>query len=90
MWTRVYTREMERRSWVPDIEVIADQLIEDYRSAAWEVEGIGPTGKVNAGDLDALGTVESWQATARDHDEEFTEDDWVALVQELARRAAKA
>jgi hypothetical protein len=30
----------------------------------------------------------SWLATARDHGDEFTEDDWMALVQELARRAA--
>lgn len=80
--------ELERRRWVPDVKTIADQLIEDYRSATWAVEGLGPSGMVSEGDSDALGTITSWQATARDHDEEFTGDDWVALVQELAQRAA--
>ena len=28
--------------------------------------------------------MESWQTTARDHGEQFTEDDWLILVQELA------
>jgi hypothetical protein len=32
--------------------------------------------------------MESWQTTARDHGEQFTEDDWLIPVQELARRAA--
>lgn len=67
---------LERRKWVPDVAAIADQLIGDYRDARPE------------GNLDALSTMESWQATARDHGDEFTEDDWLALVQELARRAA--
>ena len=67
-----------RRTWVPDPTVISDQLIEDYRSAERKDEG----------DLDALSTMESWQTTARDHGEQFTEDDWLILVQELARRAA--
>ena len=80
--------ELERKKWVPDVKIIADQLIEDYSSATWAVEGLGPSGMVSEGDSDALGTIISWQATARDHDEEFTEDDWIALVQELARRAA--
>ena len=30
------------------------------------------------GDDDAVGTMASWIATARDHGEEFTEDDWIA------------
>jgi hypothetical protein len=37
---------------------------------------------VSEGDGDALSPIASWQATARDHGEEFTEDDWVTLVQE--------
>jgi hypothetical protein len=35
--------ELERRKWVPDVKAIADQLIEDYSSATWEAEGIGPS-----------------------------------------------
>lgn len=31
-------------------------------------------------------TMVSWIATAKDHGEEFQEDDWIALVQELGRR----
>jgi hypothetical protein len=79
---------MKRRTWVPDVKLIADQLITDYRHATWALE-TGQMG-VSQGDNDALGTIASWQATARDHGEEFTENDWVALMQELARRAAAA
>lgn len=67
---------LQPRRWVPDPVAIADQLIEDYRSAPHE----------SVGSLDALSTIESWQATAESHGEEFTQDDWVALVEELARR----
>jgi hypothetical protein len=70
--------EMQRRKWAPDPAAIADQLIADYRDASEEAQG----------DLDAIGTMESWQATARANGEEFIEDDWLALVQELARCAA--
>jgi len=77
---------MKRKTWVPDVKLIADQLIEDYRTATWAMES-GQMG-VSQGDNDSLGTIASWPATARDHGEEFTENDWVALVQELARRAA--
>jgi hypothetical protein len=80
---------VERRSWVPDVAMIADQLIEDYRTETWGVEGIGPDGRVSEGDSDAVGTMASWIAAAKDHGEEFQEDDWIALVQELARRAAR-
>ena len=45
--------KLERRKWVPDIADIADQLITDYRSAERE------------GDLDALSTMDSWQARRR-------------------------
>ena len=65
------------RKFVPDVAAIADQLVADYRT-----EG------EYSGDIDALTTMTSWLATARDHGDEFTEDDWMALVQELARRAA--
>jgi hypothetical protein len=79
---------MKRKTWVPDVKLIADQLITDYRAATWAME-TGQMG-VSQGDNDSVGTIASWQATARDHGQEFTENDWVALVQELARRAAAA
>jgi hypothetical protein len=79
---------MKRRAWAPDVKLIADQLIENYRTATWAME-TGQMG-VSLGDSDSLGTIASWQATARDQGEGFTENDWVALVQELARRAAAA
>jgi hypothetical protein len=40
---------MERRKWVPDVVMIADQLIADYRDAAIE----------EAGNADALHTIRS-------------------------------
>jgi hypothetical protein len=69
---------MQRRKWVPDPALIADQLIEDYRAESDE-----------RGFLDGVSTITSWQATAQTHGEELIEDDWVALVLELARRAAR-
>ncbi|MGO9155343.1 hypothetical protein [Mycobacterium sp.] len=81
--------KLQRRKWVPDVRMIADQLIADYRSATFSVEGIGGPGeRIPEGDLDAIGTMASWLATAADHGEEFQEDDWICLVQELASRAA--
>jgi hypothetical protein len=59
--------------------MVADQLIEDYRNATHESEG----------NMDAVSTIDSWHATARAHGDEFTEDDWIALVQELVRRLAE-
>ncbi|WP_374023205.1 hypothetical protein [Mycobacterium sp. HNNTM2301] len=67
---------MKRRSWIPDPATIADQLVEDYRNAT---DG-------SHGDLDAISTMASWFEIGQGHGEEFTEDDWIALVQELARR----
>jgi hypothetical protein len=68
---------IRRRTWVPDPVTIADQLVADYRNT---VEGLGY--------LDAVETLVSWQATAADRGETFTDDDWMALALELARRAA--
>lgn len=45
---------IERRAWVPDVGAIADQIIEDYRTSTWAVEGLGPRGCVCEGDSDAL------------------------------------
>jgi hypothetical protein len=81
--------QMHRRNrkWVPDPAAIADQLIGDYRDATQRNPN-DPLEARGQGDLDAIGTMESWQESAEFHGGEFTEDDWLALVQELARRAA--
>jgi hypothetical protein len=68
--------ELRPRKWVPPINVIADQLVEDGRTATSE-------GELS---MDITRSLGSWQETARDHGEEFTEDDWFALVEELVRR----
>jgi hypothetical protein len=78
--------DIHRRQWVPNPATIADQLVNDYRNAKTQAED--PREAMAYGDLDAIGTLASWLGAARDHFEEFQEDDWVALVQELARRAA--
>ena len=69
----------------PSSEPDDDNAHADHRR---QREGIGAEGAVSEGDADAVGTMASWFATAKDHGEEFQEDDWIALVQELARRAA--
>ncbi|MFM8598146.1 MAG: hypothetical protein ACKOB8_03970, partial [Mycobacterium sp.] len=76
VWPTVVS-SMEERPWVSDPDAIADQLIRDYRDG-------GP----DQGNLDAVATMISWINTASFHGSEFTEDDWITLVQELARRAA--
>ena len=67
---------MRRRSWVPDIRAIADQLVEDFRTGGDDGQGF----------MDILATLQSWQETAQSHGDEFREDDWIALVHELVRR----
>ena len=52
------------------------------RKTTWAFEGIGRQGFVTEGDDDAISTMPSWIATAKDHGEEFTEYDWIALLQE--------
>jgi hypothetical protein len=71
--------ELQRRKWVPDINMIADQLIRDFST---EDEG--------QGSLDINSTLDSWQATAQFHGDQLTEDDWGALVKELVRRIVLA
>jgi hypothetical protein len=82
---------MQRRNWVSDVEIVADQLIENYRSATLGVGGPGadPTREtVIEGDVEAINTMTSWIAKAEQHGGEWQEDDWFALVQVLAKRAA--
>ena len=76
---------------MPDVNAIADQLVTDYRTATVYASDDKSLEALNArgqADLDAIGTMDAWVTTAQAHGEEFTEDDWIALVQELARCAA--
>jgi hypothetical protein len=70
---------MERRKWIPNVTAIADQLIEDYRN-----------GDDYGWFLDALHTIASWQDAAKEHGDEFNENDWTKLVIELVKRAAES
>lgn len=82
---------MQRRNWVPDVEIVADQLIENYRSAAPSVGRLGRDPSQEAvveGDVDAINTMTSWIARAEEHGGDWRKDDWFALVQLLAKRAA--
>ncbi len=67
---------MEPRKWVPDVRGIADQLVEDFSTGGDDGQGF----------MDMVGTLQSMQQAAEFHGDEFTEDDWIALVQELVRR----
>ena len=78
---------MQRMNWVPDIEVVADELIENYRSAGGP--GADPNREtVIEGDADAINMMTSWIAKAEEQGDDWREDDWFALVQVLAKRAA--
>ena len=82
---------MQRRTWVPDVEVVADQLIENYCSATHSAAGPGADpdqATVVEGDVEAINTMTAWIARAEEQGEEWREDDWFALVQVLAKRAA--
>ena len=81
---------MEPRKYVPDVQEIANQLIADYRSSRGAVEGLGVDGITDEGDLDALETMASWIDLTNERGDGFSEDDWIALVQELARRLVYA
>ncbi|HSS23983.1 MAG TPA: hypothetical protein VLL82_06185 [Mycobacterium sp.] len=90
---------MKPRNWVPDITVIAEQLISDYIDAIMSLGGPDAIATMPGADLievmaqadlDAIGTMESWRGTALAHGDEFTEDDWLELVRVLAKRAAWA
>ena len=67
--------------------LIADQLITDYRDAALRTDLDAFNARGQDG-LNAIATMDSWFTTAQAHGEEFTEVDWIALVEELARRAS--
>jgi hypothetical protein len=66
-------------NWTLDIAKIASELIAAYRDADIKADG----------DQSAIMTMNSWQALAQDRGDEFTEADWLALVQELAQRCAR-
>src|SRR5215216_2468259 len=73
--------QMQRRNGVADVEVVADQLIENYRSATLSVAAVGtePSQEtVIDGDVDAINTMTSWIAKAEEQGDEWREDDWFA------------
>ena len=72
--------DLQPRGWAPDINMMADQLIDGYREDPEDFSG--------EGFLDALNTILSWQETAAFHGDEFTEGDFIKLVTVLARRCA--
>lgn len=59
---------------------MADEIITGYRDAEDEYGGDDAT----------LSTVASWHAMTQAHGEELKEDDWIVLVQELAKRLMEA
>jgi hypothetical protein len=76
----------QRRAWVPNVNMVADQLIQDYRSY---IEQFGPDDGAAHGNVETLKTMEHWQGIARANGDDFRELDWLALVSELTRRAAE-
>jgi len=77
-----------RRNWVPNIEEMARQLVEDFRDerGAMESGSFSAPGHIaGEGDSDALSTLASWEQTAADHGEEITTDDLHVLILLLAR-----
>lgn len=82
---------MQRRNWGPDVEVVAGQLIETYRDATHSAGGPGadPSKEtVIEGDVKAINTMTSWITKAEEQGDNWREEDWFALVQVLAKRAA--
>lgn len=74
-----------RREWVPDIPALAAELLSDLAGNT-VVAQIGdgmPFGDI--GDLDAIGTFEAWEITAKHHGEELTPDDYQGLAIYLAK-----
>jgi hypothetical protein len=70
MGDQVTQMHRRNRKWVPDPATIADQLIEDYRDATQQNPN-DPLEARGQGDLDAIGTMESWQESAEFHGEEL-------------------
>ena len=69
---------MQGRNWVPDVEVVADQLIQNYRSATISVGGPGADPNretVIEGDVEAINTMTSWIGRAEEQGDEWQEDD---------------
>jgi hypothetical protein len=70
---------MEKRDHVPDVGMLAEELLRDYRA--------DPNAR---GWLDAVGTLSSYIDNANTLGDGFTQDDWTALVLELVRRLGEA
>lgn len=70
------------RNWEPDIAGIAERIIRGYRAAVDETDSDYVAR--GQGDRDAADTMQALKATAQDHGDNFTEGDWLKLVQHLA------
>lgn len=70
------------RNWEPDIAGIAERIVRGYREAVARIDSDYEARSL--GDRDAAYTVQALKVTAKDHGDDFTEDDWLALVQHLA------
>lgn len=81
---------MERRQWVPDVQLMAEQIVEDMRAEDSALQGLGPDPEElhGQGSSDVIGTLASWEQTAKFHGDEITRDDLYALIIRLARMAA--
>ena len=67
---------------------MAEDLIADIRRLDEQLTANAAKMTALRDDGDAIGTTESWQDSAEFTGGEFTDDDWLALVQALARQAA--
>lgn len=68
---------MEPRTWRPDIDELAQQLVEDIRND-----------NEAAAFLDAIGTFASWEQLAEEHGGQLTTEDYQALAIRLAKMVA--
>ena len=70
------------RNWEPDILGTANRIVTAYRKAVDNTDAdYEARGK---GDREAADTMQMLKATAQDQGDDFTEGDWLELVQHLA------
>lgn len=70
------------RNWEPDIVGITERIVRGYRDAVASTDSDYEARSL--GDRDSADTMQALKVTAKDHGDDFTEDDWLELVQHLA------
>ncbi|MDC8980969.1 hypothetical protein PR370_07315 [Mycobacterium marinum] len=70
------------RNWEPDILGIAERIVRGYRDAVAKTDSDYEARSL--GNRDTADTMQALKVTAQDHGDDFTEDDWLELVQHLA------